>query len=64
MASTLGHPVRVPKAVQALIDDEGREYLDDLFLSEQAGYANRPASYTGSDMLVLLREHMANAGAH
>lgn len=53
-------PVSISKTVQALIDDEGLEYLDDLFLSEQIGDAQF-ASYTGSDVLLLLRNHAAHA---
>lgn len=54
----------IATTVQALIDDEGVEYLDDLSLSEQQGETGRFESYAGSDVMLVLQEQLANAQAH
>jgi hypothetical protein len=54
----------IAETVQSLIDDEGVDYLEELSLSEQMEGTERFVSYTGADVMLSLKEHLANIKAH
>jgi hypothetical protein len=53
----------IAETVQSLIDNEGVDYLEELSLSEQME-GTEFVSYTGADVMLSLKEQLANIKAH
>ncbi len=53
----------IVKTVQALIDQEGPDVLDDLSLSEERGDSGQFVSFQGREIMHSLHDHLASGSA-